>query len=145
VVLPLSQWQIRPVAIVLPRPSDSGGSPIERKFRRSEVATKPDLKGNYLLARHASLHRNAITSDAVTRLWRRLSEAAMAYRPKRAGNESKCRSNNGATRRWSDLAGCFYRRFSARPAYGCLLLRTGSRCASFAAQITVQRDCLIQV
>ena len=33
------------------------------------MATKPDLKGNYLLAEHASLHRNAITSDDVTRLW----------------------------------------------------------------------------
>jgi hypothetical protein len=44
-----------------------GGSPIERRFGRSEVATKPELKGNYLLARIASLHRNAITSDAVTR------------------------------------------------------------------------------
>jgi hypothetical protein len=67
VVLPLSQWQIKPVAIVLPRHSDSRGSPIERGFGRSEVATKPDLKGNYLLARTAALHRNAKANDAVTR------------------------------------------------------------------------------
>ena len=39
------------VAIVLPRPSANAGAPIERGFRRSEVATKPDLEGNYLLAR----------------------------------------------------------------------------------------------
>ena len=59
----------RRVVHVSPRPSDAGGSPIEREFGRSEMATKPDLKGNYLLAEHASLHRNAITSDDVTRLW----------------------------------------------------------------------------
>ena len=59
----------RLVVHVSPRPSDSDGSPIEREFERSEMATKPDLKGNYLLAEHASLHRNAITSDDVTRLW----------------------------------------------------------------------------
>ena len=29
------------------------------RFGRSEVATKPDLKDNYLLPEHASLHRNA--------------------------------------------------------------------------------------
>jgi hypothetical protein len=32
-------------------PSDAGGSPIETEFGRSAVATQPDLKGNYLLAR----------------------------------------------------------------------------------------------
>ena len=66
---------------------------IERGIGRSEVTTKPDLKG-----KHASLRRNAITSDVVTRLWRRLSEAALAHQPKRIGNEGRCRSNNGSIR-----------------------------------------------
>ena len=48
-----------------PRPSANAGAPIERKFRWSEVPTKPELKGNYLLARTAALHRNAKPSDAV--------------------------------------------------------------------------------
>jgi hypothetical protein len=30
--------------------SDSGGSPIERGFGRSEVATKPELEAKFLLA-----------------------------------------------------------------------------------------------
>jgi hypothetical protein len=84
------------VVPVSPRPSANAGAPIERGFGRSEVATKPELKGNYLLARTASLHRNAITSDAVTPVWRRLSEAAVARRPKRIGNEGRCRSSNGS-------------------------------------------------
>jgi hypothetical protein len=46
---------------------------LKRAFGRSELATKPDLKGNYLLVRTASLHRNAIRTDTVTGLWR-LSE-----------------------------------------------------------------------
>ena len=41
----------RLVVHVSPRPSDFGGSPIDRGFGQSEVATKPDLKGNYLPAR----------------------------------------------------------------------------------------------
>jgi hypothetical protein len=41
----------RRVVHVSPRSSDSGGSRIEREFGQSEMATKPDLKGNYLLAR----------------------------------------------------------------------------------------------
>ena len=43
---------------------------VERGFGRSEVTTKPDLRAKYLLPQPASLHRNAITSDAVTRFWR---------------------------------------------------------------------------
>jgi hypothetical protein len=32
------------------KPSDCAGAPIERGLGRSEVTTKPDLKGKYLLA-----------------------------------------------------------------------------------------------
>jgi hypothetical protein len=94
----------RPVAIVLPRPSANAGARIERGFRRSEVATNPIWKVTACWPEHASLHRNAITSDAVTRLWRRLSEAAVADRPKRTGNEGRCCSNNGSIRLTNETA-----------------------------------------
>jgi hypothetical protein len=54
----------RLVERVSPKPSACAGAPIETGFGRSEVATKPDLKGNW--PEHASIV-NAITSDAVTR------------------------------------------------------------------------------
>jgi hypothetical protein len=38
------------VVRVSPRPSACAGAPIEIGFVRSEVTTKPDLKGKYLLA-----------------------------------------------------------------------------------------------
>jgi hypothetical protein len=38
------------VVRVLPRPNACAGAPIERGSGRSEVTTKPDLKGKYLLA-----------------------------------------------------------------------------------------------
>jgi hypothetical protein len=65
----------------------SGG----QEWRRNRI-----WKVTTCLPEHASLHRNAITSDAVTRFWRRLSEAAVARRPKRIGNEGRCRSSNGS-------------------------------------------------
>jgi hypothetical protein len=39
----------------------------------------------------------------------------------RRHSDSRTAPGNIATRRWSDLAGCFYRRFSARPTYGLVL------------------------
>jgi hypothetical protein len=85
---------------VSPRSSVCGGSPIERGFGRSE-ATKPDGKGNNPAGPNAKLinatsmraRARASWVDAV--LWRRPSEAAVAHRPKRIGNEGRCRSNNG--------------------------------------------------
>ena len=62
-----------------PRPSACGGDIIERG-----------------IGKLVPLRRNAITSDAVTRVWRRLSEAAAAHRPKPTVNEGRCRSNNGS-------------------------------------------------
>jgi hypothetical protein len=70
----------RRVVHVSPRPSVCGGAAIERG-----------------IGKLVPLRRSAITSDVVTRLWRRL-KAAVAHRPKRIGNEGRCRSNNGSIR-----------------------------------------------
>jgi hypothetical protein len=43
----------------LPRPSANAGAPIERGLGGQRVAKKWNLKGNYLLPEHGSLHRNA--------------------------------------------------------------------------------------
>jgi hypothetical protein len=59
-----------------PRPSACGGDIIERG-----------------IGKLVPLRRNAITSDAVTRLWRRLSEAAAAHRPKPTVNEGSVYRN----------------------------------------------------
>jgi hypothetical protein len=44
---PRRRW----VEHVSPRPSDSGGSPIERGLGRSEAKTKPDLEFKFLMVR----------------------------------------------------------------------------------------------
>ena len=50
----LGRCLLRCYASVSPRPTACGGSPIERGFGRSVVATKPDLKGNYCSSRPTS-------------------------------------------------------------------------------------------
>jgi hypothetical protein len=62
-----------------------GGSPIERGFGRSEVATKPDLKANYLLARPRlsalpKIKRSQVVGLLVCELLRR-ENGSVAVRP----------------------------------------------------------------
>ena len=68
---------------------------LARLWRRRRSRAKLAAR---VLARTASLHRHAITSDAVTPVWRRLSEAPVAHRQGGSEMKERCRSNNGTIR-----------------------------------------------
>ena len=74
---------------------------LARLWRRRRSRAK--LAAREVLARTASLHRHAITSDAVTPVWRRLSEAPVAHRQGGSEMKERCRSNNGTIRLTTEL------------------------------------------
>jgi DNA replication protein DnaC len=84
-------------------PTSSDSASATAKTRRSKGSLWVPIRGPIptpidMLARTASLHRHAITSDAVTPVWRRLSEAPVAHRQGGSEMKERCRSNNGTIR-----------------------------------------------